>query len=214
MVARKTDAGAAGQQRGPGRPPTRPWERFEVITTILQIDNWRTLTLWFALQDAVPEAAFIRIMTREKVPPELWDQVRAVIGRQRRYRDTPGLTPQEQQRLAELSSRATADDRDDTERTRLMEKLYGRRTAREIDISLTRGSAASSVARMIMPRRLKGLWWAFDTWGADQFGISVKTFRDWRRWAVAADKQLPAREQLLRSLRRREAPTAERHYAR
>ena len=51
-------------------------------------------------------------------------------------------------------------------------------------------------------------------WGAVQFGIGVKTFRDWRRYAVAADKRLPEKEQMLRPLWRREAPTAERHRAR
>jgi hypothetical protein len=196
-----------------GRPPTRPWERLKVTLTIRQIDNWRQISLALALCVAVPAADLEAILMREKVPTELWDRVRAVIGRQRRYPDARGVTPGEGQRLVELSSRPT-HDREEAEQLRLMEKLYGRKTAREINLSLTRGSAASSVARIIMPRRLMGLWLAFDTWGADQFGISWKTFRDWRRWAVAADKRRPEKEQLLRSLWRREAPTAVRHRAR
>jgi hypothetical protein len=202
----------AAPQRGPGRPPTRPWERFEVIATILLIESWRQTTLALALCVAVPDLE--AILRREKVPAELWDRVRAIIGRQRRFRDTLGLTPEEQQRLVELSSRPTDDDSVKAERKRLMERLHGRRAAHEIDLSLTRGSAGSSLARKIMPRRLKGLWLAFDTWGAGQYGIKVKTFRDWRRWAVAADKLLPEEEQMLRSLWLPEAPTAERHRAR
>jgi hypothetical protein len=199
--------------RRAGRPPTRSWERFKVTTTILQIDTWRQTALELAQCVALPDAALAAILKREKVPPELWDRVRAIIGRQRRYRDALGLTPKERRILAELSSRPT-DDRENAERMRLMEKLHGRRTAREIDLSLTRGSAGSSLARIRVPRRLKGLWPAFDTWGAGQFGIGVKTFRDWRRWAVAADKRLPQGGQMLRSLWRREAPTAERPRAR
>jgi hypothetical protein len=211
MCAHATAGVPAAPQRGPGRPPTRPWEQFKVTTTILQIHDWRQTVLALALRVAVPAAALEAILRREKVPPELWDRVRAVIGRQRRYRGALGLTPEERQRMVELSSTPTDDDREKAERKRLMERLHGRKTAREIDLSLTRGSAGSSVAREIMPRRLLGLWLAFDTWGADQIGIRVKTFRDWRRWAVAADKRLPEGEQMLRSLWRREAPTAERH---
>ncbi len=213
-----------GRRRGPGRPPKRPWERFDVIDKILLINSWHTLALWLAQQDAVPEAVFIGMMTRAKVPPELWDQTRAVIGRQRRY-PPGGLTPREHSRLAELAleqekrpGQEWAETEEDKklakEFTRLREKLHGRKTAREIDLSLTRGSAASSVARIIIPRRLKGLWLAFDTWGAEQFDIKPKTFRDWRRYAVAADKLLPEEKQLLRPFWRPEARTAERHRAR
>ena len=135
----------------------------------------------------------------------------------------PDSTPRQKRRLAELALEqqkrpgqewAEEDKKLAKEFTRLQDKLHGRRTAREIDLSLTRGSAASSTARIILPRRLKRLWLAFDTWGAARFDISVKTFRDWRRYGVAADKLLPKEKQLLRSLWRREAPTAERHRAR
>ena len=211
-------------QRRRGRPPTRPWERFEVTDKLLLIQSWRTLALDLAQEDAGPEAAFIRRMTQAKVLPELWDQTRAVIGRQRRY-PRGGLTPREHRRLAELAleqkkrpGQEWAETEEDKklakELARLHKKLHGRGTAREIDLSLTRGSAASSVARIILPRRLKRLWLAFDTWGAGPFDIKVKTFRDWRRYAVAADKLLPEEKQLLRSLWRPEAPTAERHRAR
>jgi hypothetical protein len=209
-----TAATPAAPLRGPGRPPARPWEQFKVTTTLQWIENWRQISLALALCAVVPAADLEAILRREKVPPELWERVRAVIGRQRRYLDTLGLTPQEQQRLVELSSRPTDDDSVKAERNRLMERLHGRKTAREIDLSLTYGRAGSSLARRYKPRRLKGLWLAFDTWGAGQFGIEVKTFREWRRLAVAADKRLPEGEQMLRSLWRREALTAERHRAR
>jgi hypothetical protein len=217
-----TQTPAAGASTpGRGRPPTRPWEQFEVTTMILQINSLRQAALALAQCVAVSEAALA--VRRKEVPPELWDQVHAVIGRQRRY--APGLTPREHRRLGELAleqetrpGQEWAETKEDRklakELAKLREKLHGRRTASEIDLSLTRGSAGSSLARKLVPRRLKGLWLAFDTWGSAQFGISVKTFRDWRRWAVAADKRLPEGAQLLRSLWRREAPTAERHPAR
>lgn len=219
-------AAVAALKRRRGRPPTRPWEQFEVTSTILLIHGWQEFALGLAQQDAaaVPDAVFIKMMKQAKIPRELWDQTRAVIGRQRRY--APGLTFREEHRLAELAlelNKRPGCEWDETkedkklakEFARLQEKLHGRARAREMDLSLTRGQAMSSVARHITPRRLKKLWRAFDTWGAGQLGIAaVKTFRDWRRWAVAADERLPEEQQMLRSLRRREAPTAERDRAR
>ena len=70
---RSAEAGIpTAPQRRRGRRPTRPWERLEVTVTLQLIHNtWHTLALGLAQEDAVPEAAFIRMMTRAKVPPEL-----------------------------------------------------------------------------------------------------------------------------------------------
>ena len=221
---RSAEAGIpTAPQRRRGRRPTRPWERLEVTVTLQLIHNtWHTLALGLAQEDAVPEAAFIRMMTRAR------SHLNYGIKRVPSSAGSGGcarLTSRERRRLAELAQEQEnrpgqewAETEEDKklakEFTRLREKLHGRKTAREIDLSLTGGSTASSVARIIIPRRLKGLWKAFDMWGAVQFGIGVKTFRDWRRYAVAADKRLPEKEQMLRPLWRREAPTAERHRAR
>jgi hypothetical protein len=212
-----------GHRRGPGRPPKRPWLSLRVTDTLLAIEAWRGVALELALGDRLDEPAFRRLMTRHRVSPEFWDEMRGVMGRQRRYRPVLGLTPRGHQAARVLTARldalppeqeTEADKRHAKDLRRLWERQHGRRTARQIDLSRMRGEPASSVASIRMPHRLMGLDGALDAWGAARHHIKVKTFRDWRRWAVAADKQRPEEERLLRSLDRQETLPAKRHRAR
>ena len=202
-------------KRRPGRPPKRPWLGVAFTGTLLKIETWHQLGLRLAFGDPLEEPAFRRLMTRDRVPAELQDKLLAVMGRQRRYRDVVGLSEKGYRLVRVLTAhRDAGDDHHAKELGQLQERHHGRRTAREIDLSLARGEPASSVASIRMPQRLMGLNGALDAWGAAQHGIKkVKTFGDWRRWAVAADKQRPDEERLLRSLDRQETPPVKRHRA-
>jgi hypothetical protein len=212
----EAESRAPTMKRRPGRPPKRPWLSVAFATdTLLKIEKWHQLGLRLALRDPLEEPAFRRLMTRHRVPAELQDKVRAVMGRQRRYRDVVGLSEKGHRLARVLAARLDAgDDRHAKVFGRLLERQHGRRVARQIDLSRARGEPASSVASIRMPQRLMGLDGALDAWGAAQHDIKkVKTFRDWRRWAVAADKQRPDEERLLRSLDRQETPPVKRHRA-
>ena len=79
-------------QRRRGRPPTTPAQLLAMFRTFVLIDSWRRLALRLAHRDAVPDAELEDILTRDRVPLELWHRMRAVIGRHRPYHDAPGLT--------------------------------------------------------------------------------------------------------------------------
>ena len=199
-------------KRRRGRPPTRPWERIEVTATILLIETLRRLGLQLALGDPLDEQAFRRQMTRHRVLPEFWDEMRSVMGRQRRYRDVVGLSPQGYRLVRVLTTRVDAGaDSQAKALGRLWERQHGRRKAREINLSRMRGEPASSSATTRLPDRLMHLDGALDAWGAAEHRVSVKTFQRWRRLAVAADAQRPEGERLLARLQRPEQPRAKRH---
>jgi hypothetical protein len=161
--------------------------------TLWRIDSWQQTSLALAQCVAVPDADLEATLMREKVPRELWGRVRAIIGRHRPYRDVPGLTAAQQDRLAALavhldnkpSEEWTQDDRRlDAERVKLRERQFGKAKVKQMNLSLMRGTSASGVAtlaRKVTPVYLRGLWRAFDVWGARQHGLSVKRFRDYRR---------------------------------
>jgi hypothetical protein len=160
-------------------------------------------------------------MTRHRVPPEFWDKMRGVMGRQRRYRPVLGLTPREYRAARVLTARVDAgSSKQETEADkryaralgRLLERQHGRRKAREINLSRTRGEPASSLAASDPPpRRLMRLDGALDAWGAAKHGITVTTLQRWRRLAIAADAQRPEGERQLARLQRPEQPPAKRH---
>jgi hypothetical protein len=61
-------------------------------------------------------------------------------------------------------------------------KLHGRTAARLLDDKSALGKPDAAVlARTVMPAFLRGLWLALDQWGAAQYGVSLQTFRLWRR---------------------------------
>jgi hypothetical protein len=178
-----------------GRPSVLSEQPTRVFKTFVMIDSWRKLAQWLAQQDGVPDSELETMLKQAKVPWELWDQMRAVPGRHRRYRDVPGLTAAQQRRLAALAAHLdnkppeewTKDDRRlDEERAELRARRHGKERLRRINLSLRRGSSAAGVATLLprveTPSSLRcGLWRAFDAWGARQYGVGVKTFRDWRR---------------------------------
>jgi hypothetical protein len=102
----------------------------------------------------------------------------------------------------------TGDDRlKSTERDRLQARLHGR-NVQQINLSIMHGASASgaaTLARVVMPVSLRGLWRAFDEWGARQHGVAVTTFRHWRQAAMASG------DPLFATLRRRRVAKAERH---
>jgi hypothetical protein len=187
-----------------------------VFHTLVLIDGWRRLALQLAQLVSIADEALAARLAQANVPPELWNDMRAVVGRHRRYRDVPGLTDAQSRRLAMLTAhlastpaKARTDDdrRKSTERERLQARLHGK-NVEQIDLSIlhgTRGSGAATLARVVMPVSLRGLWRAFDEWGARQHGVAVKTFRHWRRAATASD------DPLFTTLRRRRVAKAERH---
>jgi hypothetical protein len=182
------------------------------MVTLLKIEDWHDLALRLALGDPLDELAFRRLMTQHGVPAELQDEVHAVMGRQRRYRDVEELSTQGHRLVRVLTARVDAgDDRHAKDLGRLLERQHGRAKAREINLSRMRGEPASSLATIRTQRRLMGLDGALDAWGAAKHHISVVRLQAWRRLAVAADKQWPVR--WLRRLDREVAPAAKRHRA-
>jgi hypothetical protein len=173
--------------------------------------------LQLAQATAITDDALTILLDRAKMPHELRGLMRSVIGRHLRYRDVTGLTDAEQRRLAALTVRLdnkpsetwTANDRrKDLERERLRVKQHGRANIEQANLSQMRGTGASGVAtlaRVVTPTYLGGLWRAFDTWGAQQHGITVRTFRHWRSAAMTSS------DPLFSTLRRRRVPGAERH---
>jgi hypothetical protein len=206
-------------RRGPGRPPTRPWKRDDVIVTALLTGHWKGVALWLAQQRAVPEAKFGALMVWESVPVDLWDEMRAVIGRHLRYPPAPPLTPKQQHRLATLSAHLDArppeqwtkdDYRKDAERAKLRAKLHGKATIRQIDLSLTRGISAPGVATfacVVTPAYLCRLWRIFDARAAQRHGISARTWRHWGQLQQQSD------DPVFASLRHKRLQKAERHRA-
>ena len=142
--AAKAGAPTAWKRRR-GRQPTRPWERIEVTATILLIETLRRLGLQLALGDPLDEQAFRRQMTRHRVLPEFWDEMRSVMGRQRRYPDVVGLSTQGYRLVRVLTTRVDAGaDSQAKALGRLWERQHGRSKAREINLSRMRGEPASS----------------------------------------------------------------------
>jgi hypothetical protein len=149
--------------------------------------------------------------------------MRAVIGRHRPNLDAPGLTDAEQRRLGELalhldskpSEEWTQEERRlDKERAKLLAKLHGKATIETISHptkGIEGGTSAPGLALVttqVTPPYLRGLWRAFDEWGACQYGVALQTFRDWRRALAHSD------DPLFRSLRRKRVAKPQRHRAR
>ena len=199
---RGNDKRAAQRQRG--RPSILPEQRTPVFVTFVWIDSWRRTALLLAQRHAVSDAELEDILTRD-VPPELRDNMRAVIGLHWRYRDAPGLTDAEQHRLGtlalELDSKpreqwTQEDRRKDGERAKLRVRLHGKAVIRQIEDpikGIKGGTSAPHLGVLTMrvtPNYLCNLWLAFDTWGARRHGVAVKTFRDWRRALQQSDDLL------------------------
>lgn len=187
-----------------GRPPIRPEQRTAAFHTFVWIKGLRRFAIQLAQLDPASDAAsqtqLEAALVREGVPRELWPQMQRVLGRFRRYRDAPGLTEQQQQRLAELESLLTskppnrwtnADRRLEQERAKLRVKLHGKPAVELIEQQISGGISAAGLAVLTTrktPVHLRGLWRTLDEWGARQHGVAVKTFRDRRRWlANSAD---------------------------
>jgi hypothetical protein len=187
-----------------------------VFRTLVLIDGWRRVALQLAQLASIADEELAARLAWANVPRELWDAMRAVVGRHRRYRDVPGLTDTQQRRLAMLTAHLASkpdaawsndDRRKSTERERLQARLHGR-SVRQINLSILHGtgvSGAATLARVVMPVSLRGLWRAFDEWGARQHGVAVKTFRHWRQTAMASG------DPLFATLRRQRVAKAERH---
>jgi hypothetical protein len=194
--------------------------------TLSRIESWQRTSLALAqrARAEVPDAALKAILTQNKMPPELWDQVRGIIGRHRPYRDAPGLTEQQRHRLAALTDlleskppeRWTKTDRQrELERARLRARLHGKAVIKQIEdpINGVKGGTSaphlSVLTARVIPGYLRGLWRAFDVWGAREHGLSVKRFRYYRLTLQRSDDPL---YQTLRRHQPRQKP--ERHRTR
>jgi hypothetical protein len=96
----------------------------------------------------------------------------------------------------------------------LLAKLHGKAAIKEISHptkGIKGGTSAPGLVVLttqVTPSYLRGLWRAFDEWGARQYGVAPKTFRDWRRALQNSG------DPLFRSLRRKRVAKPQRHRAR
>lgn len=181
-------------QRRRGRPPIAPAKLHARFRTLVWIDSWQRTALLLAKRDALPYGELEKIMKRERVPVQFWGRIRAARGRHRPYCDAPESTERQRQRLAALADLLDSkpperwtktDRRRELERARLLAKLHGKPTVKQIEETIQGGTSAPGIVVLatthVAPVYLRGLWRAFDAWGARRHGIAAKTIRDLRR---------------------------------